>query len=139
MMLTGAMRKCWIRLRPAKPPPTTTTVCCREGGVMGRTGGLIYESSLEPVEPAAIHSERRSGYERGIVRGQKSDGRRDILGSTYHAPVHLLGARLHVRVIPQHGGVDRAWKDNVDANALRVGPAPRSIRPANSRASRPRK
>src|SRR5829696_6161404 len=95
-MLTAAMRKCWIRGRPAKPPPTTTTVWCREGGVMGRTGGLIYESRLEPVEPAAIHSERRSGYERGIVRGQKSNGRRDVLGFAYHAPVHLLGARLHV-------------------------------------------
>src|SRR4051812_5156233 len=40
-MLTGASRRCWIRVRPANPPPTMTTLCCREGGLVGWVDGFI--------------------------------------------------------------------------------------------------
>src|SRR3954454_8585803 len=100
------------------PMPSSPPLACPTSNATSPCRSASQESSLEPGEPAAIHPERGSGYERGIIRGQKGNGCRDVLGLAHHARVDLLGARLHVRVIPQHGSVNRARQDDVDTNAL---------------------
>src|SRR3954468_11724450 len=100
------------------PMPSSPPLACTTSNAASPCRSASQESSLEPGEPAAIHPERGSGYERGIIRGQKGNRCRNVLGLAHHARVDLLGARLHVRVIPQHGGVNRARQDDVDTNAL---------------------
>src|SRR3954463_5566447 len=92
-----------VRPPELRPGPNTPA------GKVGPGWVASHQTRLKPIEPAPVDAERGSGHEGGIIRGQKGNRCRNVLGLAHHARVDLLGARLHVRVIPQHGRVDRAW------------------------------
>src|SRR4051794_23409623 len=50
-----------------------------------------HQTRLEPVEATAVHSERGAGHEGGIIRRQKGDRGRNVVGLTHHTRVDLLG------------------------------------------------
>src|SRR5215471_19119881 len=71
----------------------------------------------QDVEASAVDDERRAGDEPRFVRCEKANRRGDV-GWLADGARDLLRPALHIRVVPQHRRVHRAWRDGVDADFL---------------------
>src|SRR4051794_4329012 len=76
---------------------------------------LSHRRSSENIQTSAINHESRTGYKTRFVGGQETDSRRDVFRLANRS-LDLLGATLHVWVVPKHRRVDGAGRDAVDAN-----------------------